>query len=66
MKPSDCPCGASYDALRTGFSFADVKQLMYVASEDPADWRHKRRRSVLGFWHELKLQIWFSIHGGCE
>ncbi len=29
------------------------------------EWRNKRRRGVLGFWRELKLQLWDQLHGGC-
>lgn len=66
MKPSDCVCGARYDEFRTGLSFADVRAMMRSASDNPADWRQKRRNSVLGFWHELKLMMWEQAHGACR
>lgn len=47
-----------YDRFRTGLTFREVSRMMRVASDDPADWQHKRRRTVLGYWHALKLQLW--------
>lgn len=61
-----CPCGASYDAHRTGLTFAVVRSMMRVGDEDPRSWRSKRRPAVLGFWRELKLMDWESLHGHCE
>lgn len=61
-----CSCGASYTELKTGLTFAQVRSMMWVPSEDPRDWRYKRRNSVLGYWHQLKLEIWNSLHGGCD
>lgn len=40
--------------------------MMYVHTEDATLWRYRRRRQVLGFWHELKLQFWWGAHGGCD
>lgn len=60
-----CSCGAKYAEHRTGLTFATVRGMMRTFSHDPSDWRHKRRRSVLGFWHELKLNSWFYEHGNC-
>jgi hypothetical protein len=60
-----CECGASYDEYRTGMSFAQVKELMWNASEDPRDWRWRGRRAVLGLWRELKLGFWAMEHEGC-
>lgn len=51
-------CGISYQDFRTGLTFAEVRNMMFVGSDDCGQWRHKRRHSVLGFWHELKLQAW--------
>lgn len=53
-----CACGLTYKALRTGYTFATVRREMFTADPDPTTWRHKRRSSVLGFWHELKLGLW--------
>lgn len=32
--------------------------MLWVHNDNPATWRYKRRRTVLGFWHQLKLQLW--------
>ena len=43
-----------YDEFRTGLTYKDVYEMLRVSE------RHtqKRRGSVLGFWHELKLQFY--------
>lgn len=64
--PLDCLCGETYDKFRTGLTFADVKGMMFTGSEDPKDWRQRRRHSVLGYWHELKIQLWMLHLGLCE
>lgn len=56
---SACPtCGMAYRALRTGLTFASVRQMMHVATDDTSEWRRKRRGSVLGYWRELKVAAW--------
>lgn len=60
-----CTCGESYERFRTGLTFAAVKQLMYVGGDDPTQWRHKGRRQVLGYWTELKRQLWDEAHQAC-
>jgi hypothetical protein len=56
---SDCmSCGINYRDFHTGLNFAEVRRMMYSGSTDPSQWRSKRRRSVLGYWHELKRQLW--------
>jgi hypothetical protein len=60
-----CVCGSKYEDHRTGLSFAEVRRMMFVSSDDPKQWRSKRRHSVLGFWRELKLQSWKYEHGYC-
>lgn len=52
--------GAEYDRFRTGLSFKTVKQMLWVASKDSREWRYRRRRTVLGFWHSLKLALWLE------
>lgn len=47
-----------YDEFRTGLTFREVKRLMFDNHEDRARWKYKRRRTVLGAWHELKLQLY--------
>lgn len=62
----ECPCGAKYHEFRTGLTFAEVRRMMFTGDPDPTTWRQKRRRCVLGFWHELKQQFWAQAHGGCS
>ena len=47
-----------YDKFRTGLSYRDVWEMMRDDSEYTKHWRYKRRRTVLGAWHELKLQLY--------
>ena len=47
-----------YDKFRTGLTYDQVFAMMMDGSDDSKDWRYKRRRTVLGFWHELKLQLY--------
>lgn len=47
-----------YDSFRTGLTFATVKRLMFDNREDRSTWKYKRRGTVLGAWHDLKLQMW--------
>lgn len=59
-------CGLTYSQLRTGFTFEDVYQMFWVGSEDPKDWKYKRRHTVLGKWHEIKLDMWAEHVYLCE
>jgi hypothetical protein len=61
-----CPaCGGKYAEFRTGLTFRDVRRKMFLASVDCSRWRQKRRHSVLGYWRELKLQLFEDYHHGC-
>lgn len=64
--PAPCVCGQTYDEFKTGLTFGDVRQMMYIASENSEEWRQKRRRSILGFWHEIKIQLFHTQHGHCD
>lgn len=47
-----CPhCAITYKRFRTGFSYADVYQMMWTHPQ-------KRRRTILGAWHQLKKELW--------
>lgn len=48
----------SYDEFRTGLTYRDIYQMLWVHSEDSSQWKYKGRHTVLGFWRELKLQLW--------
>lgn len=50
-KKNDLP---GYDEFRTGLTYRDVYTMLRHSSKHP----QKRRGSVLGFWHELKLQLY--------
>lgn len=59
MTDEKCPlCGLSYADFRTGFTYADIYALLWVYSEDSSEWRYKRRNTVLGKWHQMKLELW--------
>lgn len=65
--PTTCPdCGLEYDDMRTGLTFADVRQMMFVANPDPSTWRFKRRHGVLGAWHQAKLSMWADHLAVCR
>lgn len=51
-------CRLEYENFSTNLSFKEVKNMLWVDDVDSARWRQKRRNSVLGFWHELKLSMW--------
>ena len=43
-----------YDEFRTGLTYKDVYEMLKRSEKHKA----KRRRSVLGYWHELKLELY--------
>lgn len=53
--------GRGYDRFRTGLTYRQVRSMLWVADPDPSRWRYKRRHTVLGFWHQLKLALWFEM-----
>ena len=54
-----CPyCELSYRDFRTGFTYRGIFELMMDCETDPKLWRNKRRRTVLGKWHQLKRELW--------
>lgn len=52
-----------YDQFRTGLTYHDVYMMIYTR-------RYKRRRGVLGFWHELKKKMYaeylHQFYGDCD
>jgi hypothetical protein len=58
--PDPCACGALYDAMRTGMTYREVRRGM-----DPARWIGRRRSSVLGYWRQIKLEMWDQLHSEC-
>lgn len=55
-----CPaCGAVYSQLRTGMTYSEVRSEFWVFDDDDRTrWRNKRRGTVLGRWHQIKLALW--------
>jgi hypothetical protein len=51
----------TYEEFRTGLTFRTVRQLLWSSSDDPTTWRYRRRRTVLGFWHQLKQQLYAQM-----
>ena len=51
-------CGLTYRALRTGDTFASIKDEIAGAAGEPSTWRYRRRNGVLGWWHAKKLLYW--------
>ena len=47
-----------YDKFRTGLDFATVRAMLWTPSDDPREWRQKRRKAVLGLWRQLKLEMY--------
>jgi len=43
-----------YDEFRTGLTYHEVYTMLMTSTKHS----HRRRNSVLGFWHELKLQLY--------
>jgi hypothetical protein len=43
-----------YDEFRTGLTYKDVHMMLKTSVKHKA----KRRGSVLGYWHELKLELY--------
>lgn len=62
----ECVCGMEYQDFRTGLSYRDVYETLWVNSNDPGEWNYKRRGTVLGRWRELKLAMWASHKAECE
>lgn len=47
-----------YDKFRTGLTYQDVWSMLMSDDPDPKTWRHKRRGTVLGMWHQLKKEMY--------
>lgn len=63
----ECPiCGLKYRDLRTGYSYAEVRMLLWVADPDYSKWKYKRRHTVLGLWHQIKQAEWREHLLQCE
>jgi len=45
-----------YDSFRCGLTFQQAFDMLKDNSDDPRNWRYKRRSTVLGFLHQWKLE----------
>ena len=65
-----CPhgCGLTYRKLKTGLRYFDVFVMLMDYSDDRAEWKYKRRGTILGHWHAIKKSMWdyHCDEGGCE
>ena len=49
----------SYKDFRTGLKYRDVYEMLWSYSEDNKDWHPGiSRHTVLGKWHEIKLEMY--------
>lgn len=53
------PAPLTYAEFRTGYTYADVYQMIY-------DRRWKRRHGVLGYWRELKQRMYAEYLRTCQ
>ena len=62
-----CPvCETRYRDFRTGLTYQAVHDQLKDGSDDPRDWKYKRRHTVLGYWHQLKREWWAYHLWQCE
>lgn len=47
-----------YDKFRTHLTYRVVYGMLMDFSDDPKEWRYKKKGTVLGFWHQLKMEMW--------
>jgi hypothetical protein len=52
---------AGYDRFRTGLTYDDVLSMLWSSDPDSAHWKYRRRGTVLGFWHQLKQDMWDQV-----
>jgi hypothetical protein len=45
-------------AFKTGMSYRDVYYMLSSPDPDTSTWHYKRRGTVLGMWHAIKLEMW--------
>lgn len=59
-------CGLRYEDLDTGLTYREIVGMLWSADPDPATWRYKRRGTVLGMWHQMKLELWTQHLATCD
>ncbi len=69
-----CPhCGIAYGKFKTTnydtgrpYTYVEIRMLLWVGSDDYDTWKYKRRNTVLGLWHSIKLSQWKQHMYECE
>ena len=51
-------CGLAYDDMRTGHTYQSIYEMLWSGNEDSSTWVYKRRLTILGKWHQIKLEMW--------
>lgn len=60
-------CGTTYGRFRTGLTYRDVWLMFWTPPDaERSEWKHKRRRTVLGKWHQIKRELWSHHLDLCE
>lgn len=70
----ECPhCGITYEKFKTTncdtarpYTYAEIRMLLWVGSDDYDTWKYKRRNTVLGLWHAIKKSQWQQHEYECE
>jgi len=60
LRCDGCPLACKYADFKvySKSGFGETVSSMFVDSDDPADWKYKRRHTVLGKMHAHKLELW--------
>ena len=60
--PSSSRQPINYNDFRTGYSWQEIRDMMWGDPNDPSTWplaNHKNRRhTVLGKWRQIKLEMY--------
>lgn len=51
----------AYADFRTGRTYREIYDEMRSHSEDRSTWRYRGRSGVLGYWRQLKLQMYALV-----
>lgn len=63
----ECPiCELKYHKLRTGFTYAEIRMILWIGDPDYEKWKYKRRHTVLGLWFSIKQSMWAQHLVECE
>lgn len=62
-----CPnCKQSYAEFRTGYTYRDIFEMRWKPADPQSAWLYKRKRSILGMWHQLKKEMWLEHLANCK